>query len=330
MRLGLALAALLAAIVPSGWALAHDGTPQRSGEIGEALQAWSFDVPGVVLTGLIAGLYFWGYRRLRRDAPGFHFPRAHAWSFGAGITLLLLMLVSPIDTYSDDLFWVHMIQHMVVVMLIAPLLLLGAPATLALRAASPRIRSTYLVPLLNSRLAAFFTNGAVALIVFVASIWIWHIPALYDAAIGSEGLHFLEHSSFLGGALLFWWLIIGVDATRLRPGYMGRIAILILALIQNLGLALIIASSGDPIYDSYEELAALRDWGPTAILDQRIGGGIMWVPGAMMLALAVLVTVYYWAEHEGFEGRRGDMVRALEKRGDGSTPDRTTEGMRGA
>lgn len=330
MPLCLAFAALLAGIVPSGWALAHDGTPERSGEIGEALQAWSFDAPGVVLTCLIAGLYFWGYRRLRRDAPRFHFPRAHAWSFGAGIALLLLMLVSPIDTYSDDLFWVHMIQHMVVVMLIAPLLLLGAPATLALRAASPRIRSTYLVPLLNSRLAAFFTNGAVALIIFVASIWIWHIPTLYDAALGSEGLHFLEHSSFLGGALLFWWLIIGVDATRLRPGYIGRIAILILALIQNLGLALIIASAGDPIYDTYEELAALREWGPTAILDQRIGGGIMWVPGAMMLALAVLVTVYYWAEHEGFEGRRGDMVRALEKRGDGSAPDRTTEGMRGA
>ncbi len=67
MRLCLAFAALLAGIVPSGWALAHDGTPERSGEIGEALQAWSFDAPGVVLTCLIAGLYFWGYRRLRRD-----------------------------------------------------------------------------------------------------------------------------------------------------------------------------------------------------------------------------------------------------------------------
>ncbi len=241
--------------------------------------------------------------------------------------LLLLSLISPIDTYSDDLFWVHMVQHVVLIMVIAPLLLLGAPATLALRSASPRVRATYLVPLLNSRLASFLTYPAVSLVLFVASIWIWHIPTLYDSAIRSEALHFFEHFSFLGGATLFWWLIVGVDASRLRPSYIGRIAVLVVAIIQNIALALIITNNGDVLYDSYAERAALRDWGPSALLDQQIGGGVMWVPGAMMLGIAVIVTVYYWAENEGFKGRQGDLVRDLEKRADASAPDRTTQGL---
>lgn len=326
-RLAIAGIAILAG---AGWpalASAHDGRSADSGDLMAALGAWSFDAPGVLLTLAVAALYAWGWRRLRRDAPHFHFPRWHAWAFGGGIGLLLLSLVSPIDTYSDDLFWVHMLQHIMLVMLAPPLLLLGAPITLALRSASPRVRATYLLPLLNSRLARFFTYPAVGLIIFIGAVWIWHIPALYDTAIGSEGLHFLEHASFVTGALLFWWLIIGVDATHLRPGYVGRVAILILAILQTIGLAAIITSAGDPLYDTYEQLAATRDWGPDALLDQRIGGGIMWVPGAMMLALAVLATVYFWAEHEGFKGRQGDMVRELEQRRAASAPDRTTQGL---
>ena len=300
--------ALLAALVP-GVAAAHDGAAAESGDVLHALTVWSPDPPGIVLLLVMAGLYVWGYRRLRRGAPGFHFPRWHAVAFGAGTLLLLGSVVSPIDTYSDDLFWVHMAQHMLIVMLVAPLLLLGAPATLALRASSPRVRRSYVVPLMRSRALQLLTYPPVALLLFVAAVWIWHLPALYDAAIGSEALHFLEHGIFLGGALLFWWLIIGVDASHLRPGYVARLAILVVAVLQNIGLALILTNMGEPVYETYAELAPLRGWGPSALIDQRIGAGIMWVPGAMMFALAVLVNVYYWAEHEGFRGRRGDMLR---------------------
>ena len=305
--------ALLATLLP-GVAAAHDGQAAESGEVLEALGAWSFDVPGTVLLLAVVGLYGWGFRRLRRTAPRFQFPRWHLAAFGGGSLLLLIVLNSPIDTYSDDLFWVHMVQHMTVVMLAAPLLLLGAPLTLALRSSSERVRRASLVPLLRSRAVQILTYPPVALTLFVSSIWIWHIPTLYEAAINSGGLHFVEHTSFLFGALLFWWLIIGVDATHLRPRHVTRTAILVLAILQNIGLALILTNLGEPIYESYEVAAALREWGPSALTDQRIGAGVMWVPGAMMFALAILATFYYWAEHEGFEGRRGDMLRDLEKR----------------
>ena len=116
---------LLAALFPAS-ALAHDGHFAKSGDLGEALSVWSPDPGAIVLIALVGGLYAWGYRRLRVQSPGFRFPRWHPVAFGSGIVLLLISLVSPIDTYSDDLFWVHMVQHMVIVMLVAPLLLLGA------------------------------------------------------------------------------------------------------------------------------------------------------------------------------------------------------------
>ena len=317
-----ALAGLTAVLAPAV-AAAHDGTMAESGQILVALTVWGLDPLGVVLTLILAAAYAWGYRRLRAavaadpapvGARRFHFSRWRPAAFAGGIVLMLLALVSPIDTYSDDLFWMHMIQHVLILMVIAPLLLLGAPATLALRAASPRVRRQYVVPLLNSRLLQILLYPPVAIVVLVGAIWIWHIPTLYDAAIGSELLHFIEHSTFLSGGLLFWWLIIGVDASHLRPGHIARVAILIVAILQNLALGLILTSLGAAAYDSYAKLEGLRDWGPSALTDQRIGAGIMWVPGTMMFALAVLVIVYYWAEHEAFRSRRDDLLRDLDER----------------
>lgn len=125
-------------------------------------------------------------------------------------------------------------------------------------------------------------------------------------------MHAFEHGSFLGGAILFWWLVVAVDATRLRPAHVGRIALLIAALLQNIALALILTSIDEPVYDRYVDLT--RGWGPNALIDQRIGAGVMWVPGAMMFFFGILVTVYYWAEREHFNGRRGDMLRELAER----------------
>ena len=315
-----AVACGLAAVVAPSAALAHDGRYAESGDFLHALGVWSVDAPGLALVLIVGGLYAWGYYRLRRDSPNFHFPRWHGWCFFAGWVFMLLGLVSPIDTYSDDLFWVHMVQHVFITMLVAPLMLLGAPATLALRSASPRIRTLYLVPFLNSRLVRVLTWPPAAIIIYIASVWSWHWPDAYDAAIASEAVHFVEHGVFLFGAVLLWWMVIGVDATRLRPHHVWRCALLVLAIMQNIGLGVILINVGDAIYDTYATAAAVREWGPTALIDQRIGAGIMWVPGSMMFALAVIMTVYFWAEREGFKDRRNDAVRDMQIRVHGEIP----------
>ena len=315
-----AVACGLAAVVAPSAALAHDGRYAESGDFLHALGVWSVDAPGLALVLIVGGLYGWGYYRLRRDSPNFHFPRWHGWCFFAGWVFMLLGLVSPIDTYSDDLFWVHMVQHVFITMLVAPLMLLGAPATLALRSASPRIRTSYLVPFLNSGLVRVLTWPPAAIIIYIASVWSWHWPDAYDAAIASEAVHFVEHGVFLFGAVLLWWMVIGVDATRLRPHHVWRCALLVLAIMQNIGLGVILINVGDAIYDTYATAAAVREWGPTALIDQRIGAGIMWVPGSMMFALAVIMTVYFWAEREGFKDRRNDAVRDMQIRVHGEIP----------
>ncbi len=314
-----AIGALAAALLPT-LSSAHDGRYAESGELLNALQVWSVDAPGLAIVIVVGGLYAWGYYRLRRDSPNFHFPRWHAWCFWTGWLVMLLGLMSPVDTYSDDLFWMHMIQHVMITMIVAPLMLLGAPATLALRAASPRVRTTYLIPFLNSRLVRALTWPPSAIIIYIASVWSWHWPDAYDAAIASEAVHFVEHGVFLLGAVLLWWLVIGVDATRLRPHHVWRCALLGVAILQNIGLGLILINVGEPVYDTYATAAAVREWGPDALLDQRIGAGIMWVPGSMMFALAIIVTVYYWAEREGFKDRRNDVVRDMQIRVHGEIP----------
>ena len=315
-----AVACVFAAVLAPSLALGHDGRYAESGDFLNALGVWSVDAPGLALVLVVGGLYAWGYHRLRRDSPTFHFPRWHGWCFFAGWVFMLLGLMSPIDTYSDDLFWVHMVQHVFITMLVAPLMLLGAPATLALRSASPRIRTSYLVPFLNSRLVRFLTWPPAAIIIYIASVWSWHWPDAYDAAIASEAVHFVEHGVFLFGAVLLWWMVIGVDATRLRPHHVWRCALLVVAILQNIGLGVILINVGDAIYDTYATAAAVREWGPTALIDQRIGAGIMWVPGSMMFALAVIMTVYFWAEREGFKDRRNDVVRDMQIRVHGEIP----------
>ena len=115
-------------------------------------------------------------------------------------------------------------------------------------------------------------------------------------------------------------LVIGVDATRLRPHHVWRCALLVVAILQNIALGLILINVGEAVYDTYATAAAVREWGPTALMDQRIGAGIMWVPGSMMFALAIIITVYYWAEREGFKDRRNDAVRDMQIRVHGEIP----------
>jgi putative copper resistance protein D len=289
---GTLLAVLLvpgaARVMAHGEAVAAPGLPGL-------LLAWSLDPPGLLGVALGAAAYLLTERMVASRHPR-NPPRAwRRWAFLAGLGGILLALASPIETYEGQLFSVHMVQHMLLELVAAPLLLLGAPATLALRAASPSVRRR-LLAVLHSRPLALLTFPLVTWLLFAAVNWGWHFSTLYDQALENPPLHYLQHATFLGAALLFWWPVIGADPARWRLPRPARLFYLFLAMPQNSFLGVALMSAPTVLYPHY--LTNLRTWGPTALADQSLGGIVMWVFGDLAFLIGMAAVVAGWVRHE--------------------------------
>jgi putative copper resistance protein D len=259
------------------------------------LLAWSLDPPVLLGVALAAAAYLLAERMVAGRHPR-NPPRTwRRWAFLAGLGGILLALASPIETYEGQLFSVHMVQHMLLELVAAPLLLLGAPATLALRAASPSVRRR-LLTVLHSRPLAVLTFPLVTWLLFAAVNWGWHFSTLYDQALESPPLHYLQHASFLGAALLFWWPVVGADPARWRLPRPARLFYLFLAMPQNSFLGVALMSAPAVLYPHY--LTNLRSWGPTALADQNLGGIVMWVFGDLAFLIGMAAVVAGWVRHE--------------------------------
>ena len=248
---------------------------------------WHWE-PGVVSgCALLAGLYL----GLARPLTG------RALVFLAGLLVLLLSLVSPLALLAEVyLFSAHMLQHMLLVLVVPPLLLLGLPPPAA-RSALAR------TPL--GRTERLLAHPAPAWGLFNAGLWLWHLPALYDAALRQPGLHVVEHLIFLATATLFWWPVIApaaglVERPRLAPWaallYLGA------ALVAGTVLGILLTFAPPDLYPSYRQpddrlglVPLLRDgWGLGPAADQQLGGLLMWIPGGLIYSLAMLVIFAHW------------------------------------
>ncbi len=220
------------------------------------LARWSIE-PGVV--GLLAVAAVLSIRR-----PG---PRPAV--FGAGLAVVALALLSPVSTYAGALLAVHMVQHLLLALVAAPLIVAGLPRV-------PRVR-----PLL-------------AWAAFAAAGWVVHFSPLFDLALRNQAAHAFEHLVFLGAGLLFWAPVLGGRAGRDGGiSHAARLLYLGLAMPQNTFLALAVFSADHPLYQTYVRMR--RSWGPSRLADQRLAGGIMWVAGDVTLLVAVLVVAAQWA-----------------------------------
>jgi putative copper resistance protein D len=238
--------------------------------------------------------YLWAVHRVAAGGRRPH-PRWRTACFVGGLGAIVLALSSPIEAYEGVLFSVHMVQHMLLELAAAPLLLLGAPATLALRAASPSVRRG-LLAILHSRVVAVVSFPLIGWMVFAAANWGWHFSASYDQALESPALHYVQHVSFLAAALLFWWPVIGADPSRWRLPYPVRLFYLFLAMPQNSFLGVALMSAPVVLYPHY--LTNLRTWGPSAAADQSLGGMLMWVGGDLIFLAAMGAVVAAWVRHE--------------------------------
>jgi putative membrane protein len=293
-RLSAGALTLLAGLSLPAVAHAH-GAAVPAPELPGVLLDWRLDPLPIVGVMLTAWAYLWAVRRVQSRHPSAPHRPIRTVAFLAGLGAILLALVSPIEAYEGQLFSVHMIQHMLLELVAAPLMLLGAPATLALRAASPSVRRR-LLAVLHSRVVAVLSFPLLAWLLFAAVNWGWHFSTLYDQALERAALHYLQHATFLAAALLFWWPVVGLDPSRWRLPHPLRLFYLFLAMPQNSFLGVALMSAPQVLYPHY--LTNGRAWGPTPLADQGIGGILMWVFGDVVFLAAMGGVVASWVRHE--------------------------------
>lgn len=267
----------------------------------EWLDDWSLPVITVGAICVAAALYVRGVRTVRERTPTHTWPRGRSASFATGIALLLVAAVTPIGTYEDTLFSVHMVQHMLITMIAAPLLMAGAPVTLAIRASPPPFRRRILLPVLRSKPVAVLTNPVTAWLLFAAILWGSHFTPVFDAALTNEWLHELEHAVYLTTACLFWWPVLGVDPSRWRLPYPARVLYLFLAMPLMALLGMVLTSAPTPLYPTYASTAAA--WGIDALADQRLAAFVMWAPSEVITLTVLLVVVSRWMRSEEAKAR---------------------------
>lgn len=202
-------------------AMAHGSSsgPVPTDALGIAM-AWHLDVPIILALTVAVAAYATAVSAVNVHHSGNRWPRPRSVFFALGIGALGLALLSPIDTLSDDLLSVHMLQHLLLVAVAPPLLAASGIGTLALRAASRTNRDRYLLPFLHSRLVSALTFPVVGWLALPAVMWGSHLSQLYNLALVDDGIHAVEHLLYFAAASLFWWPLLSPDPLprRLHPG----------------------------------------------------------------------------------------------------------------
>ena len=277
--------------------LAHGDSPAPPLGLHSLYTAWSFEPLVYAALVLAGGLYVAGCRRV----PAF--PRRRAVAFLAGLAVCFLALAGPPAAYDTTLFSLHMVQHLLLVGVAAPLLALGAPVALAVRAARPPLRRR-MVRVLHSAPLRVIGHPAVTWLLLGAVLFGTHFTGFYEAALESEPLHVVEHALYLSAAFLFWWPVVGADPGAHRLSYPARLAYIVLTMPQQTAVGLAILSAGHVLYSHYAMLQ--RSWGPTPLADQQLAGQIMWIGGNLLMLAPFVAVVFAWMRHEERQARRVD------------------------
>lgn len=262
----------------------------RGAELGEL--RWSL-APEIVLPLIIsAALYARGTIELRGRGRGLVLRRWEALSFVGGWLVVALALLSPLHDASEQLFSAHMVQHELLMALAPPLLVLGRPMVVMLWGLPAGWRHDVAgvsrLPIFRAVWRAV-ARPFHAWLIHGLTIWLWHLPALFEAALRSEIVHAVQHSCFIGSALLFWWSIIYGQRRAAR----GMAVVYLFTTAVHTGvLGALMTFSRAPWYGAYADNAAA--WGLTPMADQQLAGLIMWIPASIAYLIAALTIMQRW------------------------------------
>jgi putative membrane protein len=243
--------------------------------------SWTFEPGAILLIGTLGGVYVARWRRVRgqgglrgrREAP-----IGVLLSFLGGLLALFVALISPVDRLADQAFTMHMVQH-VLLLDIAPIGIVCGLTKVLLRPVTHRLQRV-------EESAGVFSHPVFAVVLYVALMWGWHVPALYDAALAHPLIHVLEHVCFLSAGLLYWWHLLGPIRSRHRLTEMGAVVYMLTTklLVGLLGIGLTFAP--EPLYAFYQHQAPI--WGLTPTEDESLAGGLMAFEQSVVMGIALV------------------------------------------
>jgi putative membrane protein len=261
--------------------------------------SWSFGLPGIFLIDA-AALYWMGNRRTLTPQRLRVQQRWRSASFYTGLIVLAIAVCSPLDALSERLFWAHMLQHVLLLVVAPPLIVYAQPWVRLWRSLPVEWRRSLARGLSQGRrtaplraLCRALGRPAVSFLLFSCVLLVWHVPAMFDATLHSPLLHALEHVLFFWTALLFWKQVIPSPPLRAPLAAPERALYTVGAMVVSWVLAVVLALEPHALYDPYVH-EATRPGGISALADQQIAAGIMWVPGSITFLIVILAHIQRW------------------------------------
>ena len=268
---------------------------------GATISPWRFSVHPSTVIGIaaLAVLYRWRARAGARE--GYALGSTKAALLTIGLVALFLSLNGWLHDLSDSyLFSAHMVQHLLLALVIAPILIMATPGWML----RPALRYRPI-----AAIARWVTSPFRTFAIFNVVMCAWHLPPLYNLALANHPVHIVQHLMFLVAAVLMWWPILSPLPELPRIAYPMQMLYLFLMSIPMSIVAVYIAYADSVLYPMYA--AAPRIWGISPMQDQLIGGLIMWIPGGLFFFAVISVIFFRWQQHDGDETVAGAQVAAV-------------------
>jgi len=276
-------------------AWAHGGGESESQQ---PWMSWPFAPELLISVAIAAAFYIRGWRH-RRDRASAISGWRHA-SFFAGLAALLIALQSPLDVLAEHSFMMHQFQHMFLRAIGPMLLMLAVPQVLLIAGMPEVLRARVLAPLLTSRVAGalfgFFAHPFVATFLLLAVPVFWHIPKYHNLSLLNEPVHYVMHITMLVSGLFFCWRVLDPRPAPQGAGYATRIVMCWAAIAGNIPLGAYLTVKSVELYEAYDSKGRL--WDMSALVDEQLGGMVIWSPGSMMFAVLLLVVIRSWGKRE--------------------------------
>ena len=240
--------------------------------------SWTFEPGAILLIAILGGLYLPRWRRVRREHGPREAPVVRLLSYLAGLAMLIVALLSPVDRLAEQAFTMHMVQH-VLLLDLAPIALICGLTKVIMRPATRRLARL-------EQAAGPFGHPLFAVVLYVGLMWLWHVPALYDAALRHSLVHVLEHVCFFSAGALYWWHLLSPIRSRLRLTGMGPVVYMLSTklFVGLLGIGLTFAP--EALYAFYERQPPI--WGLNPAEDEALAGGLMALEQSIVMGVALV------------------------------------------